>query len=205
MVDEFELLKAWKGGDKSAGKALVERHYDALSRFFHSKARDGASDLIQRAFLVTLETHARMREGTTFKAYLFGVARIVLLEHYRDRRRDTDRFDPETQSFEDLAPSPTGLQAAADEKRLVLHALRRIPLRSQMLLELYFWEDMTAKDIGDALDAPEGTIRTWIRRARQELEAQIAALTATPGLLHSTLSDLEGWARRLRDDIPRKP
>jgi DNA-directed RNA polymerase specialized sigma24 family protein len=43
-----------------------------------------------------------------------------------------------------------------------------------MILELYYWENMTAKDIGDVLEIPEGTARTRIRRAKQLLEAQLA-------------------------------
>lgn len=204
MVDEDELLKAWKDGDQVAGKVLFERYYEALSRFFRSKAKDAALDLIQDTFQVTLETMSRKRPGTTLRAYLFGVARILLLEHYTRKRRDADRFDPEKQSFEDLSPSPTGLLAKAGEAQLLLQALRRIPLDHQIVLELYYWENMTAKDIGDALGKPEGTIRSWIRRAKLGIETELAALTATPELVKSTLSDLDGWARRLREDISRQ-
>jgi hypothetical protein len=58
-----------------------------------------------------------------------------------------------------------------------------------------------AKDIGDVLEIPEGTARTRIRRAKQLLEAQLAALAASPALLQSTVSDLESWAGKLRDAL----
>lgn len=183
---------------------LFERFYDALSRFFRSKAGEHAPDLIQRTFLVLLETQARMRDGTTFQAYLFGVARNILLEHYRGKRRDGDRFDVSERSVEDLGPTPTTLLAQAQETRLLLQAMRKIPIESQMILELYFWENMTARDIGDVLEIPEGTARTRIRRAKQLLEAQLEALAASPALLQSTVSDLESWARHLRDDLKQR-
>ena len=107
--------------------------------------------------------------------------------------------------MEDLGPTPTTLLARAQETQLLLQALRKIPLESQIILELYYWENSTAKDIADVLEIPEGTARTRIRRAKQLLEAQLAALAATPALLQSTVSDLESWARHLRDDFkPRK-
>jgi RNA polymerase sigma factor (sigma-70 family) len=204
-MDDQQLLAAWREGDEDAGETLFERFYDGLSRFFRSKAGDSAPDLIQRTFLVLLETQGRMREGTTFQAYLFGVARNILLEHYRGKRRDGDRFDLAEHSVEDLGPTPTTLLAQAQETQLLLQALRKIPLESQMILELYFWENMTAKDIGDVLGIPEGTARTRIRRAKQLLEQQLEQLAASPALLQSTVSDLESWARHLRDDLkPRK-
>ena len=201
MVDDQQLLAAWREGDEDAGETLFERLYDPLARFFRNKAGDHAPDLIQRTFLVLLETQSRMREGTSFQAYLFGIARNILLEHYRGKRRDGERFDQAEQSVEDLGPTPTTLLARAQESQLLLQALRKIPLESQLMLELYFWENMTAGGIADVLEIPEGTARTRIRRAKQLLEAQLAALASSPALLHSTTSDLESWARHLRDDM----
>ncbi len=203
-MDDQQLLVAWRGGDEDAGETLFERFYDGLSRFFRSKAGDHAPDLIQRTFLVLLETQGRMREGTSFQAYLFGVARNILLEHYRGKRRDGERFDVSERSVEDLGPTPTTLLAQAQETQLLLQAMRKIPIESQMILELYFWENMTARDIGDVLEIPEGTARTRIRRAKQLLEAQLEQLAASPALLQSTVSDLESWARHLRDDLKQR-
>jgi RNA polymerase sigma factor (sigma-70 family) len=205
VSDEQALLTAWRGGDEDAGEVLFERYYDGLARFFRSKAGEHAPDLIQRTFLVCLETQSRMREGTTFQAYLFGVARHILLEHYRGKRRDGDRFDASESSVADLGPTPTTLMAREQETQLLLQALRRIPLESQMILELYYWENLTAKDIGDVLEIPEGTARTRIRRAKQLLETQLSQLASSPALLESTVSDLESWARHLREELrPRK-
>jgi RNA polymerase sigma factor (sigma-70 family) len=198
MPDDQELLEAWRRGDEDAGEALFERCYEGLARFFRSKAGDGAADLIQRTFLILLETRSRMREGTSFHCYLYGIARNVLYEHYRGKRRDGERFQPDQNSVEDLGPTPTTLMAQAQETRLLLQALRRIPLESQMILELYYWEQMTAKDVADVLEVPEGTARTRIRRAKQLLEAQLTALADTPQLLQSTVSDLDSWAQHLR-------
>ncbi len=204
VTDEQQLLTAWRTGDEDAGEVLFERYYDSLSRFFRSKAGEHAPDLIQRTFLVCLETQSRMRDGTTFQAYLFGVARHILLEHYRGQRRNGERFDAAEKSAADLGPTPTTLIAQAQETQLLLQAMLKIPLESQMILELYYWENMTAKDIGDVLDIPEGTTRTRIRRAKQLLEAQLAELATSPSVLRSTVSDLESWARHLRDELKQR-
>ena len=198
MPDDQQLLDAWRGGDEDAGETLFERYYEGLSRFFRSKAGDGAADLIQRTFLILLETHGRMREGTSFHCYLYGIARNVLYEHYRGKRRDGDRFQPDQTSVEDLGPTPTTLIAQAQETQLLLQALRKIPIECQMILELYYWEQMPAKEIADVLDVPEGTARTRIRRAKQLLESALAELAQSPQLLQSTVSDLDSWAKHLR-------
>lgn len=190
--DSYELLKVWQSGDRDAGDVLFERHYGALSRFFFSKAGDGAPDLIQRTFLVTLENRLQIYDGTSFQSYLFGVARNVLFDHYRANKK-AGCLDPETQSVADQGPTPTGLLADAGEARLLLLALRQLPMDQQIVLELYYWEDMTAAEVGHVIGKPEPSIRNWLRSAKQTLAACINAMKADPALVRSTLSDLDGW------------
>ena len=60
---------------------------------------------------------------------------------------------------------------------------------------------MRARDIATVLSVPEGTARTRIRRAKQLLEQQLELLARSPQVLQSTVSNLEGWAKRLRDQM----
>ena len=205
-MDDAVLFESWCRGDRRAGAQLFERHYEAIARFFHNKAHHDADDLIQRTFLRCVETHARIRKPTSFRYYLFGVARNVLLEYLEEKGRRQRREAPNflSTSIEDLAPTPSSALARAREERLILHALRRIPLELQIILELYYWEELRARELAEVLDLPEGTIRTRIRRAKQLFEEEIARVAESPALAHSTLCDLEGWARRLRGELGRE-
>jgi len=198
MQDDQRLLEAWRRGDEDAGETLVERHYEALVGFFRTKAGTDAPDLIQRTFLRMLESQHRMREGTPYRCYLFGIARNVLYEHYRGQKRNNERFQPQVASVADLGASPTGLIADAQETELLLQGLRRIPLEFQIILELYYWESMTAKQLAAILDVPEGTARTRLRRAKELLKRELAKLSRSPQLLESTVSDLDSWAKKLQ-------
>ena len=91
-MDDQQLLVAWRGGDEDAGEVLFERFYDALSRFFRSKAGDGAPDLIQRTFLGCLEGQERFAGIVNFRGYLFGIARNVLYNFYRARTRSGEEI-----------------------------------------------------------------------------------------------------------------
>ena len=68
------------------------------------------------------------------------------------------------------------------------------------MLELYYWESMTAKDLGEVLEIPEGTVRGRIRRAKQLLEEQLTQLAETDDL-KSTMSNLDSWAKSLRAKV----
>lgn len=205
--DDVTLLDAWKGGDRQAGAALFERHYPGVLRFFHNKVGEHGKDLIQRTFLGCLEARDRILPGSSFRAYLFGVARNVLLEHFRSVRRDGERLDEMQTTIQDVSPAPTpsSLLGRKREVRLLLAALRRIPIELQITLELYYWEHMSAGEIAEGFRVPEGTIRTRLRRARQLLEQEIEAVAVSPAELASTMSGLAGWVAEIRDEIGRRP
>ncbi|MBL8973794.1 MAG: sigma-70 family RNA polymerase sigma factor, partial [Myxococcales bacterium] len=142
---DLALLDAWRGGDRRAGSALFLRHYTLVNRFFRSKANAAdVADLIQSTFVACIEAKDRYEGTGAFKSYLLGIAFRRLCRHYRSAQRFAARVDFASVSACDLAPSPSQLVAARQEQRLILAALRRIPLAHQVLLELIFWEDFTA-------------------------------------------------------------
>ena len=76
----------------------------------------------------------------------------------------------EHDSAADLAAGPSTLFGKRREERLLLEALRRIPLDSQVVLELYYWEEMSAAQTAAVLDLPEGTVRGRVKRAKDLLQ-----------------------------------
>ena len=199
---DLALLDAWRGGDRRAGSALFLRHYTLVNRFFRSKANAAdVADLIQSTFVACIEGKDRYEGTGAFKSYLLGIAFRRLCRHYRSAQRFAARVDFASVSACDLAPSPSQLIAARQEQRLILAALRRIPLAHQVLLELNFWEDFTAADAAAVLEIPLGTAKSRIRRAQQLLREQLAALADSPAQLATTMTQLDDWARGLREQV----
>jgi len=199
---DLALLDAWRGGDRRAGSALFLRHYTLVNRFFRSKANAAdVADLIQSTFVACIEAKDRYEGTGAFKSYLLGIAFRRLCRHYRSAQRFAARVDFASVSACDLAPSPSQLVAARQEQRLILAALRRIPLAHQVLLELIFWEDFTAADAAAVLEIPLGTAKSRIRRAQQLLREQLAALADSPAQLATTMTKLDDWARGLREQV----
>lgn len=60
---------------------------------------------------------------------------------------------------------------------------------------------MRAADVAEILELPLGTAKTRIRRGKQLLAEAIEGLDAPGNVLKSTLSDLDDWAQRLREQL----
>ncbi|PRQ04881.1 RNA polymerase sigma factor [Enhygromyxa salina] len=202
MTTEWErdaaLLDAWRDGDGQAGEQLFDLHADAVARFFENKIREGAEDLTQATFLRLIEGQARIREGIAFRAFLLGIARNVFREHLRALARGR-KIDPEVESMAELAPGPTTVASNKQEQRLLLEALRRLPVDVQMILELHYWEELKTDDIASIMDQVPSTMRGNLVKARKRLRAVMAEIAASPELLSSTLEGLDGWAAELRE------
>jgi RNA polymerase sigma factor (sigma-70 family) len=197
-TDDRALVLAWKAGDRTAGTVLIRRHLPAMHRFFANKV-DTASEveeLVQRTFTACAEGIDRFRADASFRTWLFAIARNVLGLWIRARQRAEVELD--SMSIVDLGAGLSTALAAAREQKLLLQALRHIPLESQILLELYYWEDLSAAKLGEVFGVPEGTIRGRIRAAKLDLRAALDGFARAGEDVESTVAGLEDWARSLR-------
>ena len=202
---DFELLEAWRGGDQRAGRELFARHFDAIYRFFRSKVEDAADDLTQQTFLGCVKGKDRYRGDASFRTYLYTIARNRLYTHIRDRQRRDAVLEVGQQSVADLGlASPTKLIAAREEHKLLLEAMRHLPLDMQVALELHYWEGLSVREICEVTGAPSGTIKRRLQRARQRLDELIAELAASEELRRSTQANFDDWAKGLRAGLERK-
>lgn len=196
-LEDDTLLERWRAGDNRAGNALFERHFRSLLRFFRNKIATGVEDLVQETLLACVRGRDRVRDGRSFRAYLFATARFQLYEHIRQSAKRP--VDLESESVEDVAPGLSSVFAKQHEQRLLLDALRRLPIDLQVTLELYYWEGLSGPELAAALDLAEPAVRSRIRRGSARLREEIERLAANPELMASTCGDLEGWLAQLRE------
>lgn len=198
---DHDLLHKWRGGDKQAGLELFERHYDGISRFFHSKVGPQCDDLIQDTFTGCLEGLERFRGDASVRTLLFAIARNKLYSYYAQRERDQQRFDPHTLSLHDMGVSPSSASVSRPEHKLLLEALKRLPLETQAMLELHYWERMSVSEIAKVFELPVGTVKSRMRKGRQDLEGLIDELGRNPELVRSTIEGLARWAKEIAERV----
>ncbi|MEZ4450223.1 MAG: sigma-70 family RNA polymerase sigma factor [Nannocystaceae bacterium] len=206
-ASDWDLLDAWRRGDRQAGGALVDRHFAAISRFFRNKvtSEHDAADLVSQAFLACTEAKDVFRGETSFRRYVYAIAQNLLRGYIRKKhKRSSEEIDFEIVCVSDLDPSSmSSIMARRRESQLLVRALREIPIDFQIVLELSIFEDLTGKQIGELLGVPEGTVRGRLRLGKERLRARVAALARTPAEAESTLTDLETWARDIRASLDR--
>jgi RNA polymerase sigma factor (sigma-70 family) len=191
--DDDALLLAWGEGDAAAGQQLVRRHAPAVLRFLQRRIPSHAEDLTQRAFLVAVEVRHRIRNAASFRAFLFGIARNLLLKHM-ERDRPYEEWSEGGSPLE----SPSLAAARHEEQSLLLTALRQLPVDLQLTIELFYWEGMSTTELAHVLGVPSGTIKWRLSAARERLRDLIAETPVSPALRTSTLRGFDGWIESMR-------
>ncbi|MCK6533872.1 MAG: RNA polymerase sigma factor [Polyangiaceae bacterium] len=195
--DDISLLRAWHGGDRSAGQALIRRYHEPVTRFFRTKAFKHAEDLAQRTFLGLAEGADRFSGESSVRAFLFGIARNVLFEFYRSKKKHGPAApDFAVESVVDLSPGVSTQVAARSEMRVLLQALQRLPADLQTLLELHYWESLSVDELASVFEIPTGTVKSRLHRARGMLHEEMERVEASPALLQSTQTIYAAWLGR---------
>jgi RNA polymerase sigma-70 factor (ECF subfamily) len=192
-VTDVELLQKWRAGDATAGQALFERHFDSIYGFFETKCEAEADELTQATFLACLRAREQFRQESSFRPYLFTIARNELYRVLRSRQRDGARLDFQLSSIADLVSTPGTRIARNQEHKRLLEALRKLPVEQQTLLELHYWEEMDIAELAEVFESPAVTIRTRLHRARKALRELMEGMA--PAEVLETLESMDVWAK----------
>lgn len=128
----------------------------------NSGDRGRAEDLLQDALVRTFAAWPRVRAGNP-EAY----ARRCIV----NRRIDWWRRRSSTEASYDDVPVPPGgdFSAAADQRLVVMAALRRLTARERTVLAMRFWLGLTEVEIADELQIAVGTVKSTTARAVAKL------------------------------------
>lgn len=111
-------------------------------------------------------------EVSSFRAWLFRIARNVVANHRRTARRRPTAPIELAAGFAD--PLDVAYEAELrDEARAAWAAVDRLPDDRRRAVTLRFVEEMSAAEIGDVLDRSEGAVRVLLHRALRSVAADL--------------------------------
>lgn len=197
LTTDVELVTAWQTGCRSAGAELMRRYEKSIWRFFSNKISGPTRDLVQQTLLACCESIGRFERRSSFRVFLFSIARNILYRHYR---MGDKAFDPLTSSvlaLEVSSGSPAEYASDREEDRLLLRVLHSLPLETQILVELAYWENLSDRDLAEVMQVPVGTIKSRLRKARIEIRRglEVASIKEVGDAEHHSL---DSWATGLR-------
>jgi RNA polymerase sigma factor (sigma-70 family) len=173
----------WIGTDPDLFAAFYREHVEDLQRFVARRVgdRERAADLTAEIFLAAIDSahRYRPRRGTP-KAWLYGIARVLVANDRRQQGRERSREERLRGSAlldeGDTERMDARLDAAA-QSRALYAAMDRLPEAERAVLELVAIDELTVAEAAAAAGVRPVTARVRLHRARRKLCAELEAAT----------------------------
>ena len=170
--DDVALVTAVLQRDRKATAEFVNTYTDAVYSFIRrrlSPRHDLVDDLVQEVFIAAWENLDSFRGASPLRAWLLGIARHKIVDHYRRLLQSAQPLEPE--AAEDLPASELDMEAIADRKRTEQRApqvLEELPEHYSVALQWRYWEKRSARQMAEATGRSEKAIERLLARAREQ-------------------------------------
>lgn len=171
-----DLIRRGKRGERDAFARLVHRYQDRAFTLARRLTGDAAAaeDLAQEAFLQVYRNLARFEEGRPFLPWFTTILRNLARNRARKRvptpvEVGVDAHDP----VDSQAADPPARAEAAERRRQVEVEVAALPERYRDVVALRYLEDRSVKEVADLVGIPEGTVKTYLFRARDILRQRL--------------------------------
>jgi len=180
-LKDFKLIdQATLEGDQSAFAALMDRYKKPVYHMILKMVRnvDDAEDLTIEAFSKAFKNLHRFKKDYTFSTWLFRIATNNAIDFIRKKKLDTFSLntsytddDGASVSMDLLDPDMTPDQEAINKQKIQLMQMfvTKLPTKYQRLVRLRYFDELSYEEIAQELDAPLGTVKAQLHRARELL------------------------------------
>ncbi len=174
---EHELIQRSQRGDRHAFGDLYEAHAPAIYRylFTHLDNSMDAEDLTGEVFLKAWQSLPKYVErGAPFLAFLFKIARNVLVDHYRQNSRLEPKTPDAMDGFkaEGGEGSPDMVSRRMDHQQ-ILRVMSQLKPDYQEVLTLRFIGELSPDETAQVMNRSVGAVRVLQHRALAALRAKI--------------------------------
>ena len=169
---ELELVARLRTGDGAAFDEVYRRHHVRVHGFVARMQgrRDGVDDIVQETWLRLARHAAQLRPDTRLGAWLFTVARNLVLGRQRWRLLDADRLMSLSRLPAPSTPTPFDLSQASETERRVELALQTLPVKYREVLLLVAIEGLEPSQVAAMLDLKPEATRQRLARARAMMQ-----------------------------------
>jgi RNA polymerase sigma-70 factor, ECF subfamily len=172
--NEQAFISEVLNGEVEAYRYLVDRYLKGLLSHLYNLLgdRDLAEDVTQDAFLKAYQKLGQYKSQYAFSTWLYAIADNLAYKQMKRSRRFTS-FDEVEDFIADSHDSAADRIDRAHQQLKVRQAIQKLDPHYRQVISLYYWENRSYEEIAYILKRPIGTIRTWLRRSKDELREEL--------------------------------
>ncbi len=168
---EDALVRRAVQRDREAFASLYDRHVEHVYKHIYYKVpnKSDAEDITQEVFIRAWKYIDKYRyTGAPFVAWLFKIARNLIVDNYRARKKEVPLVEPEAFS-QTGETNPEAITEASLNRSHVRKAILKLKGEKQKVILMHFIDGFNYKEIAKLLNKSEGAIRVIQYRALNDL------------------------------------
>ena len=177
QLDDHELIGEILSGSDAAFAVLMQRYERLVFTVSYSftRNREDALDLTQEVFVRAYEKLESYSGRGSFKGWLLRLAQNVNLSWIRSRRRDKDHKEFTPDDLPPLAARQESDLIRREERAMIFENIEKLNPRQTMVVTLRYFECMRLREIAEALECSEGSVKSILFRSLEKLRRQMAS------------------------------
>ncbi len=162
VLEDEQGVRQAQAGSKEAFAALIRQYELAMYRVARGMLRsdEDAADAIQDAVVSAYQSLHQLREPRFFRTWLI---RILINQCKAMLRRQSRTV------YLDTLPEAVAPHVSIDESLDMEASINRLHVEHKEVIVLFYFADWSLKEIADALQVSEGTVKSRLNRARAKL------------------------------------
>ena len=182
-MDDAKWVKQAQKGDSTAFEQLVLAHQNQIYRLCFRMVgnAEDAADMVQEAFLKAWRNLDRFQGDAAFSTWLYRLASNCCLDFLRSQKRrptvsmtsEDEEGEEQTVEVADNSATPEETLLQKEEQREIAQAMASLDEEQRQILTLRVVNDLSYTEIAELLTIKEGTVKSRIARARENLRKKL--------------------------------
>lgn len=166
--DDVGLMHRCLAGEDAALRAFVDRYQGLVFAlcFRMLSHRQDAEDVAQETLLRALRHLGQWEPDRPFKPWLLAIA----ANRCRTRLGQRARRPLELGDRTEAAVSPLASTSLTEELQRAVAGLRE---NYRLCFVMFYQQELSVQEIAATLECPEGTVKTWLYRARKQVAGEL--------------------------------
>lgn len=180
-MSDAELVRLALAGQTEAYAGLVQRWAGRITALCHARVGNAhlADDLAQETLLRGFRALGSLSDPERFGAWLCGIAMRICLDWKKtpkNRQVPFSVLDPERNPENYLTGSDNvnGTLEREEQRQRVLAEVEALPEEYRQVILLYYYEDVTYREVAELLGVSRATVNARLTRARALLRERLS-------------------------------
>lgn len=171
-TEQNYLARAQKG-DLRAFEQLLYMHEDAVYGFVFNKVRNemDAEEITQDVFMKAYKNINTFRKEAKLRTWLFTIAHNTTASHYRKKELKTTPVEDTPMAYGVGSTVDESMNKVSGEERIrfITRAMGNMAPQQRELIQLFYLEELSIKEICDITQLSEASVKTGLNRGRNRL------------------------------------